>query len=43
MLVEYHEGSPQWQAVAKPLKLANWTDGMIVPVMQWIYKLDNKR
>ena len=42
MLVQYNESSLQWQAVAKAAVQANWSDGMIVPVMQWIYKLNGK-
>ena len=42
-LVQYNKSSPQWQAVAQTITQANWTDGMIVPVIQWIQQLANKR
>ena len=42
-LMEYNESSPQWESVVPALRQANWTDGMIVPVIQYIHNIDGKR
>ena len=42
-LLEYNESNPQWQGVVPNLRQANWTDGMLVPVMEFIHNIQGKR
>ena len=41
-LMTYNETEPQWQAVLVELRQAKWSHNMIVPVIQWVDRLNDK-